>query len=303
MTAISLDDFRYFTLVVEHRGFTAAARRLGVPKSKLSRRIALLESRLGVRLIQRTTRGFAVTEIGKAYYRHCLGIVAEAEAAQAVIDQVRAEPRGMVRMACPVALLQAGVARVILSVLGDHPHVRVQMVATNRSVDVIEEGFDIALRARLLPLDDTGLIVRTLAKRPNALVASRAYLDRQGRPSAPADLSRHDTLDMIDPRREHRWQFTAPDGTDETVSLEPRLATDELLTLHRAVRAGLGIAVLPELLVRAEIERGDLDVLLPQWTLPTHVIHAVLPSRRGLLPAVRVILDRIAAEIPPAPSP
>ena len=203
----------------------------------------------------------------------------------------------MVRIACPAALLQAGVARVILSVLADHPHVRVQVVATNRSVDVIEEGFDIALRARLLPLDDTGLIVRSLAKRPNVLVASRAYLDRQARPSAPADLTRHDTLDMIDPRREHRWQFTAPDGTDVTVSLEPRLATDELLTLHRATRAGLGIAVLPELFIRAEIERGDLEVLLPQWTLPTHVIHAVLPSRRGLLPSVRAIVDRLAAEI------
>lgn len=300
----NLDDLHYFARVIEHRGFTAAARRIGVPKSKLSRRIAALEDRLGVRLIQRTTRGFSVTEVGWAYHRHCLAVVAEAEMAQAVIDRMRAEPRGLVRVACPAPLLQSSVARSISRFLADHPQVRIQIEATNRAIDVIEEGFDLALRVRVPPLEETGLVVRTLAGRGNVLAAGRALLERRGRPAAPADLARYDTLDMVGPGRDHGWRLTGPDGSVATVAHQPRLITDELSTLRQATLDGLGVAVLPELLIRDDIRRGDIEILLPRWTLPGGIVHAVFPSRRGLLPAVRAFIDRLAADFAAAsPSP
>ncbi|HEX2889984.1 LysR substrate-binding domain-containing protein [Vineibacter terrae] len=296
MDTRNVDDLYYFARVIEHRGFTAAARRLGIPKSRLSRRIAALEDRLGVRLIQRTTRGFSVTDVGWAYHRHCQAVVAEAEMAQEVIDRVRAEPQGLVRVVCPAPLLQSTVARSMSRFLADFPRVRLQVEATNRTVDVIEDGFDMALRVRVPPLEETGLVVRTLAGRGNVLVASRALVDRLGRPATPADLSRYDTLDMVGPGRDHGWRLTGPDGTIATVSHQPRLITDDLLTLRQATIDSLGVAVLPELLVREQVGRGQVEVLLPQWTVPGGIVHAVFPTRRGLLPAVRALIDRLVLD-------
>lgn len=297
-----LDDLHYFARVIEHRGFTAAARRLGIPKSKLSRRIAALEDRLGVRLIQRTTRGFSVTDVGWAYHRHCQAVIAEAEMAQEVIDRVRAEPQGLVRFVCPAPLLQSTVARSMTRFLADHPRVRLHIEATNRAVDVIEDGFDIALRVRVPPLDETGLVVRTLAGRGNVLVASRALVDRLGRPAIPADLSRFETLDMVGPGRDHGWRFTGPDENVATINHRPRLITDDLLMLRQATVDGLGVAVLPELLVREQVASGEVEVLLPQWTLPGGIVHAVFPTRRGLLPAVRALIDRLVLDFASMPA-
>ncbi len=147
-----LNDLFYFAMVVEHGGFSQAGRALAMPKSKLSRRIALLEERLGVRLIQRSTRRFSVTEVGQDYYRHCKAMLVEAEAAEEAIAMSRAEPRGTIRLACPIAILHARIGTMLADFLALHPQVTVQLDATNRRVDVVGEGVDVAIRVRPPPL-------------------------------------------------------------------------------------------------------------------------------------------------------
>ena len=185
-----LNDLYYFAQVVEHRGFAPAGRALGVPKSKLSRRIALLEERLGVRLIQRSTRHFSVTEIGQTFYVHCKAMLVEAGAAEEAIALIRSEPHGVVRLACPVALLDTRAGPMLAAFMVEHPKVALHLEATNRRVDVIEEGFDMAIRVRPPPLEDSDLVLRPLAEFSQCLVASPALLQRHGTPQGPADLGR-----------------------------------------------------------------------------------------------------------------
>ena len=146
-----LNDMYYFAKVVDHGGYTAAAKALGVPVSSLSRRVSDLETQLGVRLLNRTTRSVSVSEAGQTFYRHCVTVVGESFAAKEAMDQTRAEPHGLIRLSCPLRLLQSDVADVLARYMRDHPLVRVSLDATNRSVDVVEEGFDLALRVRVPP--------------------------------------------------------------------------------------------------------------------------------------------------------
>jgi DNA-binding transcriptional LysR family regulator len=290
-----LNDLYYYAQVVDHGGFAAAARALGVPKSKLSRRIALLEERLGVRLIQRSTRRFSVTEIGQLYHRHCLAMMAEAEAAQEAIDRTSVEPRGLLRISCPIVLMQSHVGRIVSRFLVDNPRVRIHVDATNRHVDVIAEGFDIALRVRPPPLEDTGLVVKVLERHGSVLVASPELLDAHGRPRALRDLGRLETLDLDRPGGDHVWPLTGLDGTVSHFSHQPRLVTDEMMTLRQAALDGVGITILPRFLVDDDIARGVLEAILPEWSPPRRTVHAVFPSRRGLLPAVRKFIDVLGA--------
>lgn len=289
-----LNDLYFFARVVDHGGFAAAGRALGLPKSKLSRRIARLEERLGVRLIQRSTRRFSVTEAGQSYYRHCLAMVTEAEAAQEAIDRTRSEPRGLVRISCPTALAQTNIAPIVGRFLADHPRVEILLEATNRRVDVIEEGFDIAIRVRVEPLEDTGLVVRRLQQHGQVTVASPHHLDHRGRPAEPADLRRLDSLDMSRANGLHVWRFLCPEGREHTVPHHPRLVTDDMATLRQAALHGAGVVQLPESVVEADLADGTLEQVLPEWTLPRGILHAVFPSRRGLVPAVRAFIDVLA---------
>lgn len=298
-----LNDLCFFARVVEHGGFAAASRATGVPKSKLSRRIALLEERLGVRLLQRSTRRFSVTDVGRVYYRHCLAMVAEADAAQEAVDRTQTEPRGRVRVSCPVTLAQGLLTAIVSKFLAEHPRVSVHVEATNRRVDVIEEGFDVAIRVRPPPLEDSDLIVKVLAQDSTVLVGTPALLDRLGRPEDPGDLGRFDALAMTSRTGDHGWRFTAPDGAPDgapngavrRVPFEPRLVTDELMMLRQSALDGLGVAQLPEFLVRGDLAAGTLERILPGWTLPGGLVHAVFPSRRGLVTAVRLFIDALAA--------
>ncbi|HYG87411.1 MAG TPA: LysR substrate-binding domain-containing protein [Azospirillum sp.] len=290
-----LNDLCFFAQVVEHGGFAAASRATGVPKSKLSRRIALLEERLGVRLLQRSTRRFSVTDVGQVYFRHCLAMVAEAEAAQETIDRTQTEPQGRVRVSCPVLLAQGPLTPIVSRFLADHPRVRIHVEATNRRVDVIEEGFDLAIRVRQPPLEDSDLIIKVLAQDSSVLVASPRLLDRLGRPQGPEDLDRFDSLDMTRSGGEHVWRLTGPDGAVHEVPHHPRLVTDELMMLRQAALDGIGVAQLPGFLVAGDIVRGTLAPILPEWGLQGGLVHAVFPSRRGLVPAVRLFIDFLAS--------
>lgn len=293
-----LNDLYYFVQVVEHQGFAPAGRALGSPKSKLSRRIALLEARLGVRLIQRSTRRFAVTEIGQAYYRHCLAMLVEANAAQEVIDRVSAEPQGTVRMSCPTALLDYQLGDVLARFMAACPRVQVQLDSTNRRVDVIGEGFDMAIRVRFPPLEDTDLVMRVLGDSTQRLVASPGLLKARGlvAPLLPADLGHLPSLDEGPPHREHAWHLLDPDGASAVVQHTPRLITDDRLALRLAALQGVGVVQLPTMMVRQDLAQGLLVDLLPQWRPRPGIVHAVFPSRRGLLPAVRELIDFLALE-------
>ena len=288
----NLNDFYYFAQVVDHGGFAPASRALGKPKSMLSRRIALLEERLGTRLIERSTRRFSVTPLGQEFHAHCKAMLAEAEAAIEAVELARSEPRGIVRMACPVALLNARVGAMVADFLAQCPHVTVHVKDLNRPVDVIAEGYDFAVRVRPPPLQDSELVLRTLGTRSQCLVASPALLQRLGAPIVPADLVNYPSLDLD--RAEHAWQLEGPAGAHAMIRHVPRLVTDDMLALRRAAMAGVGVVHLPVMMVGDELREGSLSTLLPEWAPRAELIHAVLPSRRHMRPAVRALIDFIA---------
>lgn len=190
-----LNDLYYFVKVVEHGGFTQAGRALDVPKSTLSRRIAALEAKYDVRLLQRTTRHFTVTETGREFHERCLAVLVEADAAREVIERRHAEPRGVVRVSCPTALLEYRVSELVARFMAIHPQVQVHLEATNRRVDLLSEGFDLALRVRFPPLEDSDLVMRVLADSPQRLVAAPHWLDGRAPLSDPAALAGAPSLD------------------------------------------------------------------------------------------------------------
>jgi len=289
-----LNDLYYFVQVVEYGGFAPAGRAIGAPKSKLSRRIALLEERLGVRLIQRSTRRFSVTEIGQTYYDHCKAMLVEAEAAQEAIDITHAQPQGIVRMTCPVALLQADVGTMLADFMAGNPRVEVHLEATNRRVDPVGEGIDVALRVRPPPIQDSELVMRVLGDRGQCLVASAALAANRGPAQEPADLAQWPSLGLGAVLSNHVWILYGPDGSQAAVRHTPRFVTGDMVALRSAALAGIGVVQLPSMMVRDEVARGDLVLVLPGWAPRSEIVHAVFPSRRGLLPAVRALIDYLA---------
>jgi DNA-binding transcriptional LysR family regulator len=289
-----LNDLYYFVEVVNHRGFSPAGRALGVPKSKLSRRIALLEERLGTRLIQRSTRRFTVTDVGLIYYQHCRAMLIEAEAADEAIALCYTVPRGVVRVSCPVALLDARVGEMLADFMVEYPLVDIHLEATNRRVDVVGEGIDVAIRVRPPPLEDSDLVMRVLSDRAQCLVASPKLLEKKGLPMAPADLSGWPSLDLGVLQNEHVWTLNGPNGEQAAIRHQPRLVTRSMPTLRAAALAGVGIVQLPRMLLTEQIARGELIPVLQDWQPRREIIHAVFASRRGLLPSVRALLDLLA---------
>lgn len=291
-----LNDLHFFAEVVEHGGFAPAGRALGLPKSRLSRRIAMLEDRLGVRLIQRSTRRFTVTEIGREYYRHCVAMLVEANAADEAIARSRSEPGGIVRLSCPPALLCFQVGGMIARYMQAHAKVTVQLESTSRLVDVLAEGFDIAIRVRFPPLEETDLVMRRLAPSSQRLVASPSLLANCHKDVVPADLADLPSLDFGPPQRDHRWCLEGEDGASAEIAHTPRLVTDDMIQMRLAALAGIGVVQLPTMMVRDDLAAGTLVDVLPGWRPRAGIVHAVFPSRRGLLPAVRALIDHLAEE-------
>ena len=294
----ALDDFYYFSKVVEHGGYAKAARALGIPKSRLSRHITALESRLGVRLVNRSTRRFAVTDVGQEVRRHALAMVAEADAAVEAVEFARAEPRGLIKVSCPISIVQTAMAESLPAFLARHPSIRIDLHATNRRVDLINEGFDVALRVRTVPTGEDGLVMRTFGQSRHLLVASSAYLEQRGRPQKPEELVQHATLSFSAETDRQTWELLDSNGVSARVELAPRVLCHDFILLRAAVLNGLGIALLPESVVRADLEAGRLEQVLPRWTLPQGVFHLVFPTRRGLLPSVRAFIDFLAERMP-----
>lgn len=289
-----LNDLQYFAAVVDHGGFAPAGRALGVQKSKLSRRILLLEERLGVRLLNRSSRRFSVTEVGREFHEHCVAMLVEAEAAEQIVAEARAEPRGVVRMSCPTGLLSFQFGELIARFMMANPAVQVQLESTNRRVDVIAEGLDLAIRVRFPPLESTGLVMRWLDESRQCLVAARTLVGDAA--ISPGDLHDLPSLDQARSYREHAWELQRADGEAATVHHTPRLVTDDMSVLRNAAMAGAGVVQLPSMFVWDDIRAGRLTHILPDWRPRPGIVHAVFPSRRGLLPSVRALVDFLAQE-------
>ncbi len=293
-----LNDMLYFAEVVERGGFAAAGRALGIPKSRLSRRVSELEAQLGVRLLQRTTRKLSLTGVGEAYLRHCQAVRESAQAALDTVAQVQTEPRGSLRVTCPVTLAQTVLAELMPAFLQRYPQVRVELQVINRVVNLVEEGVDVALRVRASLEESGSMVVKRLDVARQVLVASPELLARQGTPSTLEDLARMDSIAMSAPDGKAVWQLIGPHGAQQQVQHSPRYVADDLLTLKFAALAGTGICWLPDYMCHEEIRARQLVHVLPEWEPQQGIVHAVFPSRRGLAPAVRHFLDFLGETMP-----
>lgn len=297
---LDLNDFFYFVQVVDRGGFTAAGRTLRVPKSTLSHRIQELENNLGVRLLNRTSRRFGMTDAGEDFYRHAVAMLREAERAETTIRHRLTEPTGTVRCTSGVATMQFAMSDIIADFLVQHPKVNIVAHATDRTVDIVGENYDLAVRAHSDPLPDSNLVQRTLAPAPWYLFAGSAYLEAHGAPESPQDLQSHPSLFMMRTGVAPVWRLRhARQARDEVVMpLTPRLLGDEMVGLQQAAIKGLGVVALPGYICRAAVRSGALRRVLPDWLAGDSTLTALIPYRQGLLPSVRVFLDHLAAEFP-----
>lgn len=299
---LDLNDFYYFVQVVDRGGFTAAGRTLRVPKSTLSHRIQQLEAELGVRLLNRTSRRFGMTDAGGEFYRHAVAMLQQAEQAETAIRHRLTEPTGTVRFTAGVATAQFAMRDMVADFLVRFPKVNVVGHATDQTVDIVGENFDVAIRAHSTPLPDSTLVQRTLAPAPWFLFAGAAYLDAQGGLETPRDLAKHPSLFMMRAGVAPTWRLRhSSDGKDEVVMpLTPRLLSDDMVGLKQAAIAGLGIVALPGYICRDEVRSGRLRRVLPTWLAGDSTLTALIPYRQGLLPSVRAFVDHLAAEFPKA---
>jgi DNA-binding transcriptional LysR family regulator len=287
-----LNDLRYFDAVVTNGGFAAAGRALRLPKSKLSRRIAALEDRLGARLIERSSRRFRVTDIGLAFHAQCQLAVAAADRAEALVEASLNEPRGTVRMSCPSGLIPA-VADMLADFLTLYPKGNIQILAADRPVDIIAERIDVALRVRTRLDTDAELTMRSLAHSRRILIASPALANRiAGRHlTALADVP---TLSSASDGEDVTWRLEHRDGTVDSIRHHPRLGCDDFGAIRGAALAGLGVALLPDHACAADLRAGTLVQVLPEWRSEDGIVHLVFTTRTGLPPLVRAWIDHLA---------
>jgi len=297
---LNLNDLALFVAAVEAGGFAAAGRHLGIPKSTVSKRVALLEQSLEARLVHRTSRTFRLTETGREFFEHARAARIEAEAAEAAVRRRVAEPSGTVRITASVPVAQSLLARVLPAIARDYPKLHLDLDVTDRFVDVMQEGYDLALRSHFAPLPDSGLVQRVLQVQAVILVAAPGYLLRRGEPGEPAELAEHRGLPVSSHAR--AWTLVHAGGATAVVQPTPAMTANESVALLAAAEAGLGIACLPEHLCRERLDAGTLRRILPEWAAGSVTTTIVMPHRRGLLPGVRVVVDRILAGVQPAPA-
>jgi DNA-binding transcriptional LysR family regulator len=285
-----LNDLFLFSKVVEHNGFSGAAHALGMVPSRISRRIAQLEARLGVRLVQRSTRSFTVTDLGKEFNKHCLEMAAGATAALEEVARARETPSGLIRISCPSMLVQLVIGPLLPQFLETNPDVRIAIETTNRKVSM-EENFDLSIRLRQLPCEDSGVVVRSLGIVQKVLVASGTLLDGRGRPTTPDELTRLPSISSLSPPGPHVWSVVSPEGCELQIRHDPVLIVSDLLLVRQAAVRGVGVAQLPLSMCLADIQQGSLELVLSGFLAPLFEIQGVFPSRRGMLPAVRLLID------------
>lgn len=295
---MDLNDIVVFTKVAETKSFTGAAEQLGLPKSTVSRKLAQLEERLGVRLVQRTTRKLALTEIGEAYYERASRIVADLHAAEQVVTDMQATPRGRLRVTAPIDLSTRYLGAIIADFIAAHPDITVELDATDRIVDLIEDGYDVAVRFGQLP--ESTLIARKLATFDGVLCASPGYLAKRGTPTSVEELDDHDKVLFLPHSRATGWALTNGDQTYE-LGRPARFSSNNLGAVRDVVLAGGGISVMTEFMVACDIRDGKLVRVLPAWGARTVDVQAVYPARQNLPPRLTLFLDHLAKSLNPPP--
>jgi DNA-binding transcriptional LysR family regulator len=295
---MDLNEIVVFTKLVETKSFTGAAETLGLPKSTVSRKLAQLEERLGVRLVQRTTRKLALTDIGEAYYARCAQIVADIASAEQLVTDMQASPRGRVRVTSSVDLSSRYLGAMVADFMAAHPEINVELEATDRVVDLIEEGFDVAIRFG--PLPESTLIARRLCSVELVLVASPAYLAERGTPRQVDDLDEHDHVLFTPASRNQTWMLVR--GTDTYEFGRPaRFATNNFGAARDVALAGGGIALLSDFMIDDVLATGLLVRVLPEWASRETDVHAVYAARENLPPRLSLFLDHLSKAMNPPP--
>jgi DNA-binding transcriptional LysR family regulator len=285
-----------FAKVVELGGIRSAGRVLSIPKTTISRAIMQLETTLGARLMERSPRKIRLTELGEVFFQHCQRIAQEIEEAEAAVGTLRGAARGRLRVAAPATFGRSLLSPAVSGFLQTYPDISLELELTNRKVDPAEEGFDFVIR--LGPLGDSSLIARDLGALRYALCASPRYLQRSAVIGHPHDLEPYPVIDFFSGAERHVWTFVRK---EEMVKIEvtPRLTANDPMVRRDAAVAGLGIALLPIWLFRAEARAKRLTMLLPEWHPAASTrIYALYPSRRSLTPKSRAFLSFLEQEVP-----
>lgn len=285
---MDFNDIPVFVRVVEAGSFTEAARVLGREKSSVSRSVSRLEEDLGVRLLQRTTRKLALTDAGQAFFDRVRGALSGVEEAASTIQELGGEPRGIVRMTAPADGDELGLAEIIAAFHTKYPEVHVELTLTSRHVDLVAEGFDLALRAGKLA--DSTLIVRKIGNSDVAAFAAPSYLERRGRPGTLADLTRHECLLYRARNGRALWSLAGPNGA-ESVEVTGPMSADNLHFVTRACAAGLGVALLPIAMAGRFVGGGALEHILPAYRFTGGIFAAVLPSSTFVPTRVALLRD------------
>ncbi|EUC11554.1 UNVERIFIED_ORG: LysR family transcriptional regulator [Burkholderia sp. CF145] len=294
---LDLKDVYYFVQVVDRGGFTSAGELLRLPKSTLSHRVKELETSLGVRLINRTSRQFAVTEVGEEFYEYAIALLRSAEVAEEAMRQRLAEPSGVIRVTVAAEIAQFALRHVLPTFLANHPKVRIIETATDRLVDIVGEGFDLAIRGHTGQLQDSNLVQHPLARAPWYLFAGPEYLEQMSPPEHPEELASHSIIALAT-KGPQQWQLQGPDNRTVTVPIEPRFQSNSMISLKEAACANVGVAALPRYICQAELKAGALRPILREWMAADARITALIPYRTGLLPAVRRLVDYLAVVLP-----
>ncbi|MGC3940322.1 LysR substrate-binding domain-containing protein [Roseobacter sp. EG26] len=295
---MDFNDAFYFVQVVEKGGFSAAARALNIPKSRLSRRVRQLEDDLSVRLLQRTSRIVTMTGVGEEYYRLARDALARFEIAEAAVRRNTNTVEGTVTVSCSVGMAQFGLDQILPRFLQDNPGVTVVQRASNQMEDLIKAGIDVAIRGHMDTLPDSSLIQMRLALVEWHLFCSPEFHDTLDPGDDPVALADHPVLVLGRPGATHQWLLTGVDGQTASVPCRVRFASDDMSTLKNAAALSLGIAALPAYVCRPEVEAGSLVRVLPGWTAGRPQISLLMPSRRGLLPAFEAFRDFLKQELP-----
>ena len=295
---MDLNDIVVFTKVVETKSFTGAADALGLPKSTVSRKLAQLEERLGVRLVQRTTRKLALTEIGEAYYERCARIVADVNSAEQLVTDMQATPRGRLRVTSSVDFATRWFGPIISAFLEQHPDINVELEATDKVVDMIEDGFDLAVRFGQMP--ESTLIARRLCTVTLIACATPEYLAKRGSPQHIEELDEHDHVLFTPGSRNQTWTLVHGDATYE-FGRPARFASNNFGAVMYATLASTGIALISDFMIGDELAKGKLVRVLPEWSTRPTEVHAVYPAREKLPPRLSLFIDHLAHALNPPP--
>ncbi|MGO3858580.1 MAG: LysR substrate-binding domain-containing protein [Neisseriaceae bacterium] len=293
-----LTDFYYFVEVVRHGSFAAAGRALNVSTAKISRRMALLEERHQVRLIQRSTRSFEVTELGQAFYERCVAMLAQAEEAQSILQLGQSEAQGILRISVPPALMHHPFQAIFNQFMLAHPKVQLYVEMTHRRINVIDEHFDLSIRVRTPPFADSGLVVKSLAGLIQVLVAAPTLLAKHEAITTLSALDALPSLGLGELQRHHYWHFVGADGSVTKHAFFPGFMANDVTALVSAACDGLGVVQLPLMYVHDLIKNGTLQQVMPEYaSIQAGVLQAAYPTRKGMLPILRTLLDLCEQEI------